>query len=338
MSKPLTAGALFSGIGGFCLGFENLGVSTSWAVENDPAAVATYTKNITKANVVFDETGPCSIENIGVKRNGLTPVDILHAGFPCQSFSAAGERRGFNDPRGRLFFEIIRLIKEFGDDKPSVLILENSPHLKVGDGGSWFLELQTQIKKAGYWFRESNAFEINSFDYTELPQSRSRLFMVAFSIDAFKNGKLDLELSRSEKPKNLKDYIAFDGEINDDYYYLDEENRYYKMITEKIDDPYCIYQLRKYFVRVKEPGVCPTLTANMGMGGHNVPFIIDKRGLRKLTEKECLNLQGFPRWFDFPDAVIRSKRYQQVGNSVIPTVVEQLAGAVVSKIKSQRQT
>jgi DNA (cytosine-5)-methyltransferase 1 len=235
-----------------------------------------------------------------------------------------------------LFYEIIRLINEFGDHRPSVIVLENSPNLRNGDGGSWFLELTKQIKKAGYWFRDSNAFELNAYDYTHVPQTRSRLFMIAFSADRFKNGRLNLELEQNKTPKDLRDYIDFDGSIDDDSYYLDEDNRYYKMIAEKEDDPHCIYQLRKYLVRVKERGLCPTLTANMGLGGHNVPFIFDKKGLRKLTEHECLRLQGFPDWYKFPEEVQRAKRYQQVGNSVVPVLIEKIAKAVKEKITSER--
>jgi DNA (cytosine-5)-methyltransferase 1 len=305
MTTTLKAGALFSGIGGFCLGFDKLGIKSAWAIENDLAAVTTYKQNFANANVIQDSSGPLSILDIGVEKNSLEPVDILHAGFPCQSFSSAGDRKGFNDPRGQLFYEIIRLINEFGDKKPSVLILENSPNLRVGDGGSWFLELTKQIKKAGYWFREGNAYEVNAFEFTDLPQNRNRLFMIAFSVEHFKNGRLDLQLSKNINPKDLRNFINFSGTVEDDSYYLDEDNRYHKMISEKEDDPYCVYQLRKYIVRVKDPGVCPTLTANMGLGGHNVPFIFDKKGLRKLTEFECLKLQGFPDWYRFPDEVSR---------------------------------
>ena len=336
MPTTLKAGALFSGIGGFCLGFEKAGVKTTWAIENDIAAVTTYSKNIDRPNVICDESGPVSILDIGVQKNKLEPVDILHAGFPCQSFSTAGERKGFQDPRGMLFYEIIRLINEFGDQKPSVIVLENSPNLKNGDGGSWFLELTKQIKKAGYWFRDSNAFELDAYDYTHVPQNRNRLFMIAFSADEFRNGRLDLKLNLHNSQKDLRKFIEFDGVIDDDYYYLDEDNRYHKMISEKENDRYCIYQLRKYLVRVKDPGVCPTLTANMGLGGHNVPFIFDKKGLRKLTETECLKLQGFPDWYKFPEEVTRPKRYQQVGNSVVPVLIEKIAKAVKEKIETER--
>ena len=95
--------------------------------------------------------------------------------------------------------------------------------------------------------------------------------------------------------------------------------------------------MRKFLVRVKDPGVCPTLTANMGLGGHNVPFIVDARGLRKLTEHECLGLQGFPDWFEFPDDVPRAKRYMQIGNSVVPLVAELLAEKIREKILMERK-
>ena len=103
MTTTLKAGALFAGIGGFCLGFEKHNIKTAWAVENELSAVTTYKNNVKDANVLEDASGPLSILNVGVDKNQLCPVDILHAGFPCQSFSMAGERKGFDDPRGMLF-------------------------------------------------------------------------------------------------------------------------------------------------------------------------------------------------------------------------------------------
>lgn len=337
MTEGLKAGALFAGIGGFCLGFEAQGIKTAWAVEKDAATVTTYQQNIPHANVIFGADGPSSIQDVTVAGNSLEPVDILHAGFPCQSFSAAGERKGFDDPRGQLFYEVIRIVKEFGDKRPSVLVLENSPFIRLGQGGAWFIELTKEIKKAGYWFRESNSAELDSFKLTPVPQQRNRLFMVAFSIDSFRNGKFEFPEPPVLPPKNLAEYINFSGQLEDESYYLPEENRYHKMISEKVDNPHCIYQLRKFLVRIKDPGVCPTLTANMGLGGHNVPFIVDAKGLRKLTENECLRLQGFPEWFKFPDEVPRAKRYTQVGNSVVPLVAALLAAKVREKIVRERK-
>lgn len=332
----LKAGALFSGIGGFCLGFRQQGIETHWAVENDLSAVLTYSANVGSNKVLHRDSFPLSIKELGVAMHNLTPVDILHAGFPCQSFSVAGDRKGFNDPRGQLFYEIIRLLKEFGDDRPSVLLLENSPNLRIGEGGSWFLELSTQIKKAGYWFRESNAIELDSFDHTMIPQKRKRLFMVAFATNRFRNGKIDLSFPVLESQKDVAQYIDFAGEVSDDSYYLDKNNKYYKMITEKIDDPRSVLQLRKYEVRDKGVNIVPTLTANMGQGGHNVPFILDKKGLRKLTEYECLRMQGFPAEYIFPEEVPRAKRYQQVGNSVVPPLISLIANRIKEKIERER--
>lgn len=337
MTDSLRAGAMFSGIGGFCLGFQKHGIKTVWAIENDPTAVATYQKNIPDVKVISDENGPANILNVTVAGNMLEPVDVLHAGFPCQSFSAAGERKGFDDPRGMLFYEIIRIINEFGDKRPSVLVLENSPNIRIGGGGSWFIELTKEIKKAGYWFRDTNCAELDAYNLTSLPQRRNRLFMVAFSTEAFRNGKFSFPEPLARLKKNLADFISFSGQLDDDTYYLHEENRYHKMISEKVEDPYCIYQLRKFLVRVKDPGICPTLTANMGLGGHNVPFIVDAKGLRKLTESECLRLQGFPEWFEFPNDVPRAKRYMQIGNSVVPLVAELLAEKIKVKILTERK-
>lgn len=332
----LKAGALFSGIGGFCLGFRQQGIETQWAVENDLSAVSTYSANVGSNKVLHRDGFPLSIKELGVATHNLASVDILHAGFPCQSFSVAGERKGFNDSRGQLFYEIIRLLKEFGDDRPSVLLLENSPNLRIGEGGSWFLELSTQIKKAGYWFRESNAIELDSFDHTVIPQKRKRLFMVAFATNRFRNGKIELNFPILESKKDVAQYIDFDGELSDDSYYLDTNNKYYKMITDKIDDPRSVLQLRKYEVRDKGVNIVPTLTANMGQGGHNVPFVLDKRGLRKLTEYECLRIQGFPAEYIFPEEVPRAKRYQQVGNSVVPPLINLIANKIKEKIERER--
>lgn len=325
----LRAGALFCGIGGFCQGFEAAGFKTVWANELDPYACAVYRANFRKTRLIERD-----VRLVSVKKDKLEPVDVLHAGFPCQSFSQAGARSGFEDERGKLFFEIIRLVREFGKNKPRVIVLENAPFLTMGEGGVWFLEIAQQLQRAGYWFRESNAKVLDLFELSEVPQKRARLFMVAWSTDHFKSGRFDFPQVEKPPKKNPAKFIDFDGVKADDYY-LPTDNRYYKMISkEKVDTSKVkhVYQLRKYFVRQKEPGVCPTLTANMGHGGHNVPFIWDKRGLRKLTELECLMLQGFPEKFVFPDNVSSKQRYAQIGNAVAPPVSELLARAVRKKI------
>lgn len=328
-TKGLRSGALFCGIGGFCSGFEAAGFKTAWANEIDPYACEVYRRNFPENRLIEKD-----VRKLSVAKDRLQPVDVLHAGFPCQSFSQAGVRAGFEDDRGKLFFEIIRIVKEFGKNKPRVIVLENAPFLTMGEGGVWFLEIARQLQRAGYWFRDSNAKILDLFELSNVPQKRARLFMVAWSIDHFQSGQFKFPEVDPSPKKDATKFIDFKGE-QDDQYYLPTDNRYFKMISkEKVDTRSVkhVYQLRKYFVRQKEPGICPTLTANMGHGGHNVPFIWDTRGLRKLTEAECLRLQGFPKSFKFPDVVSSKQRYAQIGNAVAPPVATLLARAVKEKI------
>ena len=90
-----------------------------------------------------------------------------------------------------------------------------------------------------------------------------------------------------------------------------------------------IYQWRRVYVRENKSSVCPTLTANMGTGGHNVPLIRDSFGIRKLTPEECLAFQGFPGRYKFPEEMAQSHRYKQVGNSVAVPVVRRIAEEMV---------
>jgi DNA (cytosine-5)-methyltransferase 1 len=325
----MKVGALFAGIGGFCLGFENAGMSTSWAVELDQYATETYAHNLPGRRLIRKD-----VRKVSVQGDMLDSVDILHAGFPCQSFSQAGTRSGFEDERGKLFFEIIRLLSEFGKSRPKVLVLENAPFLRYGEGGAWFLRLQNEIRKAGYWFREENAAELNAATLTGLPQQRVRLFMVALSTSHFSSGRFVFPHPAGTAVNDLSKYIQFDTEVDSEYY-LPKDNRYYHMINGVISGERQIYQLRKYLVRVKEPGVCPTLTANMGLGGHNVPFINTPKGLRKLTEFECLALQGFPNTFSFPPDMPRARRYTQIGNAVAVPVAEKLALGVRDRLSKE---
>ena len=332
----MKAGALFCGIGGFCYGFEGSGIETVWANDNDRYACETYRTNFPRVRLIEKD-----VRELSVSGDSLEPVDVLHAGFPCQSFSQAGARKGFADDRGKLFFEILRLVSEFGEQRPKVLVLENSPFIKSGDGGAWFLEIIQAIQRAGYWFRESSAIELDLSMCTDIPQQRSRLFLVAFSRRHFRSGRFELPATEERKirPDGLSRFVEFEG-MQDDRYYLNPENRYYKMIADHAngsDRPQCLFQLRKYFVRTKDSGVCPTLTANMGQGGHNIPFLWDRKGLRKLTELECLRLQGFPPppKFRFPIEVSSVQRYSQIGNSVAPPLAKLLAGAIAKKISKE---
>ena len=312
--RKLTCGGIFSGIGGFCYGFESESFKTLWAIDLDKNATDTYRQNFKDVDVICDD-----IATLNQKEAKLPRVDVLHAGFPCQSFSQAGNRKGFNDPRGALFFEIIKFIANQGSNKPSAILLENSPHLMFGDGGSWFDRVRVELQRAGYWFGPENAPVLDARANGGLPQRRERLFMVALSRDIFDFNPF-FGLGENSSVDDLVDLLDLDGSV-DEQYYLPKSNKYGNMIFNagsQLPDN-CLIPLRQSILRPQPPGMCPTLTANMGSGGHNVPFIIDTGRLRKLTERECLRLQGFPESFTFSE-MISSAKYRLIGNAVSPRV------------------
>ena len=337
-TKCLTTGGVFSGIGGFCEGFEQAGISTSWAVEQDPNAVMTYEENYPHTRVVrYGKGSPKQglskdIKDVSVAEDALEPVDILTAGFPCQSFSQAGNRLGFEDERGQLFFELIRLIKEFGQNRPKLLVFENVPYLKVGQGGAWFSRVKFEIQTAGYWFNDANAQILDPLALGILPQRRERLFMVAASTAFFKSNKFDFPNPKTKKAPDVREYLDLRKDL-DDKYFMDTENRYFEQLMQLLagKPEGCLVQYRKYYARDIKEGICPTLTANMGQGGHNVPFLRIGERIRKLTEYECARLQGFEA-ISFPENVFPIWRYTQVGNSVAVPIAKLLAEQAKIKI------
>ena len=266
------------------------------------------------------------IQSLSVHSDKLRPVDVLAAGFPCQSFSQAGSRLGFEDPRGALFFEIPRLLREFSV-RPRLVILENVPHLLHGADGAWFNEVRRQLRRAGYWFRDSSCWTVNVKDATDLPQDRERLFMVAASRDHFSYNPFSTPLAPANGRCSLDDIVDRNVQ-GQPAAYLPEDNRYYRMIDRAMtrgESTLNIYQLRRSYVREKKRGLCPTLTANMGIGGHNVPFIRDQWGIRRLSVKEVAQLQGFDG-ADFPD-VPEAEQYRLLGNAVCVKLARLLADA-----------
>ncbi len=176
-TEMLTAGCLFSGMGGFASGLAAAGFEIAWASDSNGYACATFRHRFANTPVVEKDARELRVEG-----DGLEPVDVLAAGFPCQSFSQAGDRRGFADERGEVFFEIPRLLAEWEpSQRPKLLILENVPHLLYGGDGWWFDQIRRSLRRAGYWFRRESCWLTNVKDYTDVPQDRERLFLVAAS-------------------------------------------------------------------------------------------------------------------------------------------------------------
>jgi DNA (cytosine-5)-methyltransferase 1 len=179
-------GCLFAAIGGFARAFQEAGATIAWANEKDNQATLTF-----KANFPNVKHYHKPIEQLNILSDQLEAVDIFTAGFPCQPFSIAGEKLGFEDERGELFLEIIRLIQEFGDEKPKVLVMENVKNLKAHDKGRTFQRIQMEIRKAGYWFTDANSKILNTATHTSIPQNRERIFMVALSNQHFSSNNFE---------------------------------------------------------------------------------------------------------------------------------------------------
>ena len=330
--STITAGCLFAGIGGFCAGFKGARIKTLWANENDPYAVQTFKANHPRTRMIEK-----SVKSLSVRDDNLEPVDILTAGFPCQSFSQAGDRLGFDDERGQSFFEILRILREFGDRRPPILLLENVPYLMYGGGGVWFEEVIRKVQSADYWFDTANCQVLNTAKITNLPHRRERLFMAAMSFASFDCN--DFEFPQvNGKPLDLSKFINRKKKVAPEDY-LPRDNRYYKIIAKEMngeDSRRSIYQLRRSYAR-ENLGECPPLTANMGGGGHNVPFVRDSWGrIRRLTVDECAKLQGFDD-VRFPDTVPTHERYRQIGNAVSVPVVAKLGVECVRILRRMKR-
>ena len=307
----LTCASFFAGVGGIDLAFNKAGFETIYANEIDPYAIETYEENF---NIEVDNRDIREVKN-----EEIPNFDIMLAGFPCQPFSVAGYRQGFNDEKGRgnLFFELARIIE---NKKPRVIFLENVKGLVNHDGGNTFIIILNTLQELGYHIK----FKVlNTKSFGNLPQNRERIYIVAFlnekECENFEFPKI------IKRTKTIHDVIDFDTKFNDRFYYTEENFKYYKILKEGVLSTETIYQWRRTYVRENKSNLCPTLTNNMGTGGHNVPIILSKHGLRRLTPRECFNLQGFPKSYKFPQYMSDMRLYGQAGNSVSVTVIERIA-------------
>lgn len=298
---------LFAGIGGIRLGFEEAGFDTVFANDFEKQCKTTYDLNFDTSKLIVED-----IRKIGIE--DLPEFDFLLAGFPCQAFSIAGYREGFNDKkdRGNLFFDIARILEA---RKPTGFLLENVKNLKSHDKGKTFEVIENTLKDLGYYIKVE---VLNSMEYGNVPQNRERIYIVGFK------EKKHLNKFKFPKPKQLKTKIVdvLETNVHEKYYYNNKP--LFEKIKNDIKEEGKVYQWRRKYVRENKSGVCPTLTANMGTGGHNVPIIKDKKGIRKLTPRECANIQGFPSSYKLPD-ITDSVLYKQFGNSVSVPVVEAIA-------------
>ena len=310
MSK-LKCASFFAGVGGIDLGFEENGFEIVYANEIDKYAVKTYEAN-SKIKVDNRDIHDVKVEEI-------PDFDVMLAGFPCQAFSIAGYRQGFKDKKGRgeLFFELERI---FINKKPKIIFLENVKNLVGHDKGNTFRVILKSLKSAGYKVKYQ---VLNTCEYGNTAQNRERIYIIAF-LDEQKFEKFNFP-DPIELTDKLSDCIDFIHKKDEKYYYTAEKCKFYDKLEETITKKTTVYQWRRVYVRENKSGLCPTLTANMGTGGHNVPLVYTKYGIRKLTPHECFNFQGFPKNFVLPSDLANCHLYKQAGNSVCVKVINRIA-------------
>lgn len=322
----LKCASFFAGVGGVDLGFEMTGAfKTVYANEFDSYPAETFELN---SDIKVDV---CDIRTVDEKQ--LPDFDVMLAGFPCQAFSIAGLRKGFDDEKGRgeLFFELVRIMRH---KRPRVAFFENVKNLVGHDGGNTFRVICDELDKLGYTY----TFQVlNAMNYGNVAQNRERIYIVAFrdkkDYDKF-TWPQSIPLTNT-----VKDIIAFNKKVDEKYYYT--EGKYkgdiYDALVEAMagDDSRhpAVYQWRRKYVRKNQSGVVPTLTANQGEGGHNVCLIKTRYGIRKMTPRECFNAQGFPDTFNLPKTQSDARLYKQAGNSVCVTVINRIAEQIKAALE-----
>lgn len=298
---------LFAGIGGIRRPYQKLGGTCVFSSEIDKFAIQTYEAN-------WGETPSGDITKIDEK--DIPSFDILLAGFPCQAFSIAGKRKGFDDTRGTMFFEIERILEYH---KPKCFMLENVKGLLSHDKGNTFRVMKDILEnKLGYkiYYQVLNAKDFG------VPQNRERIIIVGF-----KNHDIKFEFP---KPTGIKTKL---GDILE----KDVPEKY--TISDKI---WASHQRRKEMHKAKGNGFgyslfnekspyTSTISARYYKDGSEI--LVEQKGKnpRKLTPREAARLQGFPD--DFKLVVSDLQCYKQFGNSVPTKMIEAVANNVIKALK-----
>lgn len=331
---------MFAGIGGFRIAFENLGAKCVFSSEINKFARKMYSDN-------FGEVPSGDITEIPAYN--IPEHDILLAGFPCQAFSIAGKKKGFEDPRGNMFFQIIRILKEA---RPAMFLLENVKGLKKHDGGRTLKVMLDALEALRYktWLNLFNAKHV-------VPQNRERLFFMGAGYDIPMPSEIKIDPVKSKledilekdvpdkytlKPGTWK-YLKLAKERNAKRAYgfgytIADLNGHARTITARYgnDGAECLIKLADidkghqgnqiYSSR----GIGRALLAGGGgLGGKTGLYHVGDK-VRKLTPRECARLMGFPD--NYKITVSDAQAYKCFGNSVVVPVVERFARAMIPMI------
>lgn len=304
------AADFFAGIGGIRMGFENAGYRIVYSNDNDKNCCTTYRAN-------FGHINEEDIREIELDK--IPNFDIMLAGFPCQPFSMIGKREGLKDDRGKLFFELIKIL---ATKKPQAIFLENVKHLLKHEEGKSFERIKQNLESLNYKIYWKI---INSADFG-VPQHRERLYIVGFL-----NHDTKFEFPIGTQTSKLEDIFEKNP---DEKFYLSE--KYYSGL---------LAHKRRHQERgsgfgceiLDSKDVSNTLVAgNMGRERNLIkdkPTKKNRWGIRRLTIRECARLQGFPNTFKLPVPV--TSAYKQLGNAVTVPVAKAIADSIrISLLKN----
>ena len=319
---------LFAGVGGFRIAMQNLGGKCVFTSEWDKEAQKTYRTN-------FGEVPFGDITKEETKKFIPDGFDVLCAGFPCQAFSIAGKRGGFEDTRGTLFFDVAEIIKR---KKPKAIFLENVKGLRNHNGGKTLATILNVLRNdLGYYVPEPQIINAKEFG---LPQNRERIYIVGF--------RKDQNISEFEYPKPSKKKVTFfsirEEEVVPTRYYL--STQYVKTLIN--------HKARHEgkgngfgYEIIPDNGIANAIVVG-GMGRErnliidnritdftpttHIKGVVNKEGIRKMTPREWARLQGFPDKYKIP--VADASAYRQFGNSVAIPAIQATAKIILEKILS----
>lgn len=307
---------LFAGTGAFTLAFQETN-NVNVVFAND---MVEYSKKIYDENFNHELT----LKNLNdIDNEDIPKHDILTGGFPCQPFSIAGLQEGFKDERSNVFWKILSIIDYH---KPKCIILENVKNILSHDDKKTFEIIKNNLEDKGYYI----CYKIlNTAKITGIPHHRERIYIVCIKSKSVFD-KFNLDFPEIEK---LKITSFLETDVESKYYYT-EKSSTWELLKNNVIKKDTIYQYRRVYVRENKSSECPTLTANMGSGGHNVPIILDDIGIRKLTPRECFNLQGFPSSYKLP-LLSDSSLYKLAGNAVSVPVVKLIANKLIPLLQQE---
>ncbi len=317
---------LFAGIGGFRIAMQSLGGKCVFTSEWDKEAQKTYRAN-------FGEVPFGDITKDRVKNYIPDGFDVLCAGFPCQAFSIAGKRGGFDDIRGTLFFDVAEIIKR---KKPKAIFLENVKGLRSHDKGKTLETILNVLRNdLGYYVPEPQIINAKEFG---VPQNRERIFIVGF--------RKDLKITKFEYPKPINKKVTFasvkEKKVVPTRYYLSTQ---YLQTLHNHKSRHASKGNGFGFEIIPDNGIANAVVCG-GMGRERnlvldnritdftpetkIKGVVNREGVRKMTPREWARLQGFPDGFIIP--VADASAYKQFGNSVAVPAIKATAKKILELI------